>query len=53
MHKALSVLKRRMGRHATDIRELSLSSKGLALGPRLSNLEGVLSGVPRLLSGGE
>jgi len=53
VHKALSVLKRRMGRHATDIRELSLSSKGLALGPRLSNLEGVLSGVPRLLSGGE
>jgi circadian clock protein KaiC len=53
VHKALSVLKRRMGRHATDIRELSLSSKGLALGPRLSNMEGVLSGVPRLLSGGE
>ena len=53
VRKAISVLKRRMGKHATDIRELSMSEKGLALGPRLSNMEGVLSGIPRLLSGGE
>ena len=53
VRKAVSVLKRRMGRHASDIRELTMSSKGVGLGPRLSNMEGVLSGIPRLLSGGE
>jgi len=53
VRKAVSVLKRRMGKHASDIRELTMGPKGVGLGPRLSNLEGVLSGVPRLLSGGE
>jgi circadian clock protein KaiC len=53
VRKAVSVLKRRMGKHASDIRELLMGPKGVGLGPRLSNLEGVLSGVPRILSGGE
>ena len=53
VRKAISVLKRRMGKHASDIRELTMSSKGVGVGPRLSNMEGVLSGIPRLLSGGE
>jgi circadian clock protein KaiC len=53
VRKAVSVLKRRMGKHASDIRELMMGPKGVGLGPRLSNLEGVLSGVPRILSGGE
>jgi len=53
VRKAISVLKRRMGKHACDIRELTMSSKGVGLGPRLSNMEGVLTGIPRMLSGYE
>ncbi len=53
VRKAVSVLKRRMGKHASDIRELTMGPKGVGLGPRLSNLEGVLSGIPRLVSGRE
>jgi len=53
VRKAISVLKRRMGRHATDIRELTMTSKGVGLGPRLSNMEGVLTGIPRMLPGAE
>jgi circadian clock protein KaiC len=51
VRKAVSVLKRRMGKHATDIRELTLSAKGVGIGPRLSSMEGVLSGIPRIVSG--
>jgi circadian clock protein KaiC len=51
--KAVSVLKRRLGGHATDIRELTMDKHGVHLGARLSNMQGVLTGVPRLLPGAE
>ena len=51
IRKAVSVLKRRMGKHATDIRELTLSGKGVSIGPRLAMMEGVLSGIPQIVSG--
>jgi circadian clock protein KaiC len=47
VRKALSVLKRRVGKHATDIRELTMDATGVRIGPRLSDLEGILTGVPR------
>jgi circadian clock protein KaiC len=50
LHKAVSVVKRRVGTHARDIRELLLTARGVTVGERLSQLQGVLTGVPRLLS---
>jgi circadian clock protein KaiC len=49
IRKAVSVVKRRIGRHARDIRELVMDERGVRVGERLSALQGVLSGVPRLL----
>ena len=46
VRKAVSIIKRRGGKHGTGIHEL-LFDEGLRLGPELSELEGVLSGVPR------
>src|SRR6267378_4364698 len=53
VRKAISVLKRRLGRHAMDIRELGMDASGVRVGARLSNMQGVLTGVPRILPGGE
>jgi circadian clock protein KaiC len=51
LHKAVSVLKRRIGRHARDIRELVMDERGVRVGERLSGLQGVFSGVPQILAG--
>lgn len=51
MHRAISVTKKRTGHHERSIRELLLSQDGVRLGPPLTNLQGVLTGVPRLLGG--
>jgi circadian clock protein KaiC len=53
VRKAISVLKRRLGRHAMDIRELGMDASGVRVGARLSNMQGVLTGVPRILPGVE
>jgi circadian clock protein KaiC len=45
--KAISVIKKRSGRHETTIRELSMSPQGVLIGPALVDFEGVLTGVPR------
>lgn len=45
--KAISVLKRRAGRHEDTIRELSFGNGALNVGKPLSNMAGVLSGIPR------
>jgi circadian clock protein KaiC len=50
MHRAISVTKKRTGHHERNIRELMLSKEGVELGPPLTNLQGVLTGVPRLMS---
>lgn len=47
VRKAISVVKKRPGRHESSIREFSLTSGGVAVGPRLEGFEGVLTGVPR------
>jgi circadian clock protein KaiC len=51
LHKAVSVLKRRIGRHAREIRELVMDERGVRVGERLSGLQGVFSGVPQILAG--
>ncbi len=54
IRSALSVVKKRTGPHERTIRELSMSpEKGIVVGAPLTNFHGVLTGVPRLLSGGD
>lgn len=44
--KAISVIKKRSGAHEETIREFRLGSKGVVVGPPLSEFQGVLTGVP-------
>lgn len=53
LHRAISVVKQRACAHATEMRELTLTSNGVVISP-LTDLHGVLTGVPQLLRvGGE
>lgn len=45
--KAVSVVKKRTGGHEDFIRELKIDSKGLHVGPPLTDFHGVLTGVPQ------
>lgn len=47
IRRAVSIVKKRTGPHEDTIREFSLSSGGLRVGPPLSNFTGVLSGTPQ------
>jgi circadian clock protein KaiC len=44
--QALSVVKKRSGRHERTIRELALGETGISVGPPLRDFHGVLSGTP-------
>jgi circadian clock protein KaiC len=46
VRRAISVVKKRTGAHEDTIRELTITSKGLELGPPLKEFQGVLRGVP-------
>jgi circadian clock protein KaiC len=46
VRKALSVVKKRTGRHEDAIREFAFADGGLQVGPPLSGYHGVLTGVP-------
>lgn len=50
--KAISVLKKRAGAHEDSIRELSFGAGGITVGQPLSNMHGVLNGVPRPFAAG-
>jgi len=50
--KAISVLKRRAGSHEDTIRELTFGPAGIKVGAPLSNMQGVLSGLPRGIPSG-
>ncbi|WP_336491941.1 ATPase domain-containing protein [Methylobacterium nigriterrae] len=47
VRRALSVVKKRSGHHEHTIREFSLSSQGITVGPPLKNFGGIFSGAPR------
>jgi circadian clock protein KaiC len=49
--KAISVIKKRSGPHENTVRELRMTEKGIALGEPLSEFQGVLTGVPRIVGG--
>jgi circadian clock protein KaiC len=51
VHQAISVLKKRTGRHERTIRELTLGP-GVNVGEPLSGFHGVLTGVPALVGQG-
>ncbi len=46
IHRALSVVKKRTGRHEASIRELEIRADGLRVGEPLSQFRGILTGVP-------
>lgn len=46
MKKAISVIKKRSGRHEETIRELQIAAGGIKVGRPLENLRGILTGVP-------
>jgi circadian clock protein KaiC len=46
VRRAVSVIKKRTGRHEHTIREYKISDKGLTLGEPLTEFQGVLRGVP-------
>ncbi|MDF3056096.1 MAG: circadian clock protein KaiC [Rariglobus sp.] len=46
IRKAISVVKKRMGRHEDTIRELKMSNMGIRVGEPLEKFHGVLTGVP-------
>jgi circadian clock protein KaiC len=46
IHRALSVVKKRTGRHEPSIRELEIRAEGLRVGEPLAQFRGVLTGVP-------
>jgi len=46
VHKAISVVKKRLGMHEKSIRECRIGPNGLSVGEPLRNFQGVLSGIP-------
>lgn len=46
IRKAIAAIKRRRGGHDPGLHDLLMSSDGIAVGPRISNYQGVLTGVP-------
>jgi circadian clock protein KaiC len=46
IRRALSVIKKRTGRHESAIRELKIGNGGIEVGPRLAGFRGVLTGTP-------
>jgi circadian clock protein KaiC len=49
MGRAISVIKKRTGRHEETIREFRISNKGLELGPPLVGFQGILQGQPQIV----
>ncbi len=47
VRRALSVVKKRSGEHEHTIREFNLSTRGIKLGPPLTEFSGIFSGTPQ------
>lgn len=47
VRKAVSVLKRRSGNHERSIRELTMDSEGIHVGPVLKDFRGIVTGLPQ------
>lgn len=51
VRRAVSIIKKRTGRHETTIREFWIDEKGLSIGEPLTDFHGVLRGVPTYAGG--
>ena len=51
VRRAVSVVKKRTSAHENTIREYRLTNHGIVVGPPLTNLHGVLRGVPTMVGG--
>lgn len=51
VRRAISVVKKRAGKHERTIREYEIDDHGLSLGPALVQFQGVLRGVPEVVTG--
>ena len=49
VRRAISVVKKRSGKHELTIREMTVTENGLQIGEALSDFQGILTGVPRYL----
>ncbi len=49
VRRAISVLKKRSGKHEVTIRELGVNEQGIHIGEPLAEFSGVLTGVPRFV----
>ena len=53
VRRAISVIKKRTGAHENTIRELRINGQGLSIGPPLEGFQGVLRGIPTVISDDE
>jgi len=54
VRKAISVIKKRSGRHEESIREYQMGAPtGITVGPPLAGFRGILTGVPVFTGGAE
>ena len=53
VRRAISVVKKRNGRHERTIRELNLGSQGVLIGEPLDAFRGILTGVPTYTGKGD
>ena len=53
VRRAMSVMKKRGGSHEDTIREFKIDSRGISVGERLDNFQGVLRGVPTFVGPSE
>lgn len=51
VRRAISVVKKRNGRHEATIRELGVGEEGIKIGEPLSDFHGILTGVPQFTGG--
>jgi circadian clock protein KaiC len=49
VRRAISVVKKRSGKHERTIRELDVGDKGIFIGKPLTGFQGILTGVPRYI----
>ena len=52
VRRAVSVIKKRTGKHEDTIREFQMTDRGLKFGKPLDAFQGILRGVPTLLTNG-
>jgi circadian clock protein KaiC len=46
VRQAISVIKKRSGKHERTLREMRITSNGITVGAPLAEMQGVLTGVP-------